>query len=185
MSGAKPRVDQCVALSGLSVKVLTITASTCSSSTVCGAPERYSSAKPFSRFSTNRDRHLPTVACETPTSAATAWLVLPPAQAKMIRDRNARLCGLDGRRAQRASVARSSESRISTAFGRPVRAMRTSIVACPNHPHRPEILGPPTIHTKLRIRTLVSIDSCAVLAPLDQPLIFSELIDKHFTRSAV
>ena len=128
-AGATPSVDQCVASFGFSVRVLTITASTCSSRTVCGAPERYSSAKPFNRSAMSRDRHLPTVACETPISVATAALVLPSAQPSTIRERNAKLCGLDGRRTQQAGVARSSSSSIRTALGRPVRAMRTSIVA--------------------------------------------------------
>ena len=95
------------------------------------------------------------MACEQPNSAATTRLVLPAAQANTILDRNAKLCGLEGRRAQRANVARSSSSRIRTAFGRPVRAMRTSIVACPNTPRFTEIPDPPTFHMNLRITTLV------------------------------
>src|ERR1700678_604642 len=119
---ARPLVDQCVALPGFSVNVLTITASTCSSRTVCGAPERYSSAKPFRRLATKRARHLPTVSAEQPNSAATAWLVLPCAQPNTILDRNAKLCGLNGRRAQRVRASRSSSSSVKTAFDRPVRA---------------------------------------------------------------
>ena len=114
---------------GFSVKVFTITASTWSSVTVRGTPERCSSARPFSRLATKRDRHLPTVAGLQPSSAATASLVLPSAQPSTILDRSARLWGLYGRRAQRASVSRSSSVSTRTAFGRPVRAIRTSIVA--------------------------------------------------------
>src|SRR4051794_32734296 len=48
---------------------------------VRGTPERCSSANPASRFATNLDRHLPTVAWEHRNSAATAWLLLPWAPA--------------------------------------------------------------------------------------------------------
>jgi len=79
---ARALVDQWVALRGLSVRVLTMTASTCSSSTVRGAPERYSSAKPFSRLATNRPRHLPTVASRMgrysgQSVAPRAWVTCP------------------------------------------------------------------------------------------------------------
>ena len=43
-------------------------------------------------------------------------------------DRNARLCGLDGRLAQRTKVWRSSSPRARVAFGQPDRAMRISII---------------------------------------------------------
>jgi hypothetical protein len=59
---AIPLVDQWVASAGFSVSVLTTIASTWSSVTVRGTPERCSSARPTSRLVTNRDRHLPTVA---------------------------------------------------------------------------------------------------------------------------
>src|SRR3974390_1302009 len=120
-----------------------------------GTPERCSSARPFNLLARNRDRHLPTVAGEQPNSAATARLVLPAAQAKTILDLNARLCELDGRRAQRASAPPSSLSRTRTAFGRPDRAMRTSIVACSNALEPTEIPDPPTFYKNLRISTLV------------------------------
>src|SRR3954447_22828420 len=131
------RVDQCVAPTGFWVRVFTTTASTWSSVTVRGTPERCSSANPTSRLATNRDRHLPTVASLHPSSAATAWLVLPWAHASTIRDRNARLWGLLGRRAHRSRVSRSSSDSTRAALGRPRSAMRTSIVA---HPER----GPTT-----------------------------------------
>src|SRR5215218_5852708 len=126
---AIPLVDQCVASTGCSVSVFTTTASTWSSVTVRGTPERCSSARPVSRLATNRDRHFPTVAWLQPNSAATTWFVLPSAQPNTILDRNARLCGLFGRRAQRPSVSRSSSERTRAALGRPRAAMRTSIVA--------------------------------------------------------
>ena len=121
---ATPRVDQCVASTGLSVRVLTTTASTWSSVTVRGAPLRCSSAKPFRRLVTNRERHLPTVAWLQPSSPATTWFGVPAAHASTILARNARLCGLLGRRAQRASVSRSSSERTRAALGRPRSAMR-------------------------------------------------------------
>jgi hypothetical protein len=138
------RVDQCVASAGLDVNVLSTTASTWSSVTVRGTPERCSSARPFSRFATNRARHLPTVAWLQPSSLATTWFVFPSAHANTILDRNARLWGLFGRRAQRPSVSRSSSLNTSGAFGRPRTAMRTPIVA---HPERgPRAQNSPTHH---------------------------------------
>ncbi len=90
---ASPLVDQCVASAGFSVKVFTITASTWSSVTVRGTPERCSSARPFSRLATNRERHLPTVVPVQPSSAATAWFVLPSAQPSTILDRKRQALG--------------------------------------------------------------------------------------------
>ena len=54
-------VDQCVALGGCSSSVVTITASTCASVIVRGAPGRGSSCSPSSRHCAKRRRHLPTV----------------------------------------------------------------------------------------------------------------------------
>ena len=68
--------------------------STFTSLTVRGRPGRGSSVRPSSRPTRNRDRHFATVSRETPTSAATAWFGAPATQARMIRDRSARDCGL-------------------------------------------------------------------------------------------
>ncbi len=68
-----------VASAGFSSRVFTITASTLSSVTVRAAPGRGSSNNPSRRFSTNRRRHLPTVAWFIRRSAATVWLVAPVA----------------------------------------------------------------------------------------------------------
>ena len=84
--------DQWVACSGVDSRVATTTSSTCSAVIVGLRPERGSSTNPSSRDSTNRDRHLPTVGIETPSCAATSLLVRPLAQAKTIRERNARAC---------------------------------------------------------------------------------------------
>jgi len=69
--------DQCVASGGVSSSVATITASTWASVIVRGAPGRGSSTSPSSRRATNRDRHLPTVGSDTPSSAAT-WVLVAP-----------------------------------------------------------------------------------------------------------
>jgi hypothetical protein len=116
--------DQCVASLGVSSRVATTTASTCSSVIVRGAPGRGSSTSPSSRRVTNRDRHLPTVGSDTPSSAATCLLVAPVAHASTIRQRNANAWELLARRDQRPSVARSSSVKINGALGRPVLAIR-------------------------------------------------------------
>lgn len=59
-------------------------------------PEQCTSTSPFSLLARNGTRHLPTVAGEQPTSAATTRFDLPSAQASTIFDRSARLCGLLG-----------------------------------------------------------------------------------------
>jgi hypothetical protein len=116
--------DQCVASLGVSSSVATTTASTCSSVIVRGAPERGSSTSPSNRRATNRDRHLPTVGSDTPSSLATCLLVAPVAQASTIRHRNANAWELLARRDQRSSVWRSSSVKINGALGRPVLALR-------------------------------------------------------------
>ena len=63
-------------------------------------PDRGSSTKPSNRDSTNRDRHLPTVGIETPSCAATSLFVKPVAQARTIREHNARACADFLRRTQ-------------------------------------------------------------------------------------
>jgi hypothetical protein len=116
--------DQCVASLGVSSRVATTTASTCSSVILRGAPGRGSSTSPSKRRATNRDRHLPTVGRDTPNSAATCLLVAPVAHARTIRHRSASAWELLARRDQRSSVPRSSSVNINGAFGRPVLAIR-------------------------------------------------------------
>lgn len=55
------RIHQCVAPSGIVSSVLAMTASTCVSLIVRGAPGRGASSSPSSRCSTNRARHFDTV----------------------------------------------------------------------------------------------------------------------------
>jgi hypothetical protein len=113
------RVDQCVAVAGRDSNVFTITSSTRSSVTVRGAPGRGSSDNPSRRRSTNRARHLPTVAVVTENRSATTMFGSPRAQASTIRDRSANACDDVGRRAHRRSVSRSSSLRSRAALGRP------------------------------------------------------------------
>ena len=112
--------DQWVACSGVDSSVATTTSSTCSAVIVGLRPDRGSSTKPSNRDSTNRDRHLPTVGIETPSCAATSWFVKPVAQARTIRERNARACADFLRRTHRSSCSVSSDVNSSNAFGRPV-----------------------------------------------------------------
>jgi hypothetical protein len=82
--------DQWVALAGLDSSVATSTSSTFSSVIEGGRPGRSSSTSPSRRDSTNRRRHLPTVACVTCNVAATSLFVAPDsAHAKTILARNA------------------------------------------------------------------------------------------------
>src|SRR5664279_5490532 len=67
-------------------------------------PDRGSSTKPSNRDSTNRDRHLPTVGIETPSCAATSLFVKPVAQARTIREHNARACADFLRRTQHDQI---------------------------------------------------------------------------------
>ena len=95
-----------------------ITFSTCSSVIVRGRPGRGSSLSPSSRSSRNRDRHLPAVAREIPSSAATALTGRPSAQASTIRDRSASACAVFRRRAQPSRTCRSSsDSTTGSSFG--------------------------------------------------------------------
>ena len=88
-SRAMMRVLQCVAPSGTDSSVLAITASTCASTIVRGAPVRGASSRPASRCSTYRARHLPTVCGVTRCRDATALLSWPSARARTLRARRA------------------------------------------------------------------------------------------------
>jgi hypothetical protein len=99
--------DQWVASAGVSSRVATITASTCSPVIVSGRPDRSSSDNPPSPAAMNRDRHFPAVAAWQPSAAATSLLSLPSAQASTIFARSASACADLARRACRSSVARS------------------------------------------------------------------------------
>jgi hypothetical protein len=122
------RVDQWVSwLGGGSSRVLVSTCSTWVSVIVRGRPGRGSSARPSSRWRTNRPRHLVTVWGQMPSCSATAWLVLPSAQASTILQRSARAWELLARRAQRCRVWRSSSVSTSGVFGLPRSAMPGSL----------------------------------------------------------
>jgi hypothetical protein len=116
ISLAIERVDQCVAFFGVLSKVLVTSAATCSSVTDRGPPEGGLSPRPAIRRSTNRARHRPT-ACDVDRSRSATSLFV--AHSKMIRHRNAHDFGVDRRRTQPSSAARSSSDNTSSAFGRP------------------------------------------------------------------
>ena len=117
---AMDRVLQWVASLGVVSSVSVITRSTSSSVTDLGRPLRGSSDRPSSLRSTNRERHLPTVSSDTPSSAPTAVLLLPSAHARTILARSAKACAVLGRRTHRSRVSRSSSSKISGGMGRPI-----------------------------------------------------------------
>src|SRR5581483_7431647 len=114
------RVLQWVALVGRVSSVRVTTRSTSASVTVRGAPGRGSSVSPSSRRATNRLRHVPTVAAQTPSRSATALLEVSPAQARTIRARRARRWVLLGRLAQRVRAWRSSSESTNSGFGRAI-----------------------------------------------------------------
>ena len=82
-----------------------------------GRPARSPSARPASRRSANRPRHLPAVTSVTPRSAATCLPEPPPAKASTIRARSASAGA--GPRDQRSSSSRSVSASTSLAAGRP------------------------------------------------------------------
>jgi hypothetical protein len=122
VSAAIEARDQCVACFGVRSSVATITASICSSPIVRGAPGRGSSSRPSRRLSTNRRRHLLTVAGTIPSLAATCVLSSPCEQASTIFDRNASDCADFARRDQPSNCSRSSPVNTNSALGRPVLA---------------------------------------------------------------
>ena len=81
--------DQCVASTGVCSRVSVTTSSTWALVIVHGTPGRCSSTNPCNRRSMNRPRHVPTVAPETPSFAATAVLSDPLALSSTIREHNA------------------------------------------------------------------------------------------------
>ncbi len=116
---ASSRLDQCVAPSGTSSKVLTTTASICASVIVRGTPGRGSSLSPANRAVTNRLRHFPTVTRVIPSSAATAILLLPSAHSSTMRARWAKPCAVLRRLAHPSNVRRSASVSTSGSLGLP------------------------------------------------------------------
>ena len=114
------RVDQRVASGGVRSKVATITRSMSASLTVRGAPGRGSSSRPSSPAWIKRARHLPTVWGVTPTRSATARLLMPCPDSRIIRARRAGPFALVVRRLQPTSVWRCSSLITSGALGRPI-----------------------------------------------------------------
>jgi hypothetical protein len=112
VSAAIVRVDQCVSWPRpFCVSVLVITTSTCSSVILRGAPGRGASARPSSRLSRNRDRHLRVISRDTPNRAATAVTGSVPAfsaQASTILARSASAWDVFRLRASASSAPLSS-----------------------------------------------------------------------------
>ena len=115
--------DQCVAFTGVCSNVATTTSSTRSSPIEGGRPGRSSSINPSSRLATNRVRHFVTVVGCTRNCAAMSLLDIPSAQPNTILQRCASTCDDFARRDHRSSCARSCAVRITSAGGRPVRAI--------------------------------------------------------------
>ncbi len=121
-SAAIVLVDQCVSCPRpLSVRVRVTSTSTCSSVIFRGAPGRGTSARPSSRRSMNRTRHLRTDSRDTPVLAATTVSGTVPdfsAQASTTRARSASDCDAVRLRTSASSDSRStSESSRGTSFG--------------------------------------------------------------------
>ncbi len=119
---------------GFQSSVRTITASTCASVIVRGAPGRGSSYKPSIRCARNRWRHLQTVVCDRCSRRATTVLSWRAAHANTMRARRAGPAAVRDRRASDSNRWRSSSVRMTAGLGRPVR-MRTSLYRS-THPQR-------------------------------------------------
>jgi hypothetical protein len=115
--------DQCVASTGVCSSVATTTSSIRSSPIEGGRPGRSSSINPSSRLRMNRVRHLVAVVGCTLDSTAMSLLDTPAAQPNTILHRSARACDDFARRDHRSNCARSAAVRITSAGGRPVRAI--------------------------------------------------------------
>jgi hypothetical protein len=76
----------------------------------------------------NRARHLPTVWIVTPSVSATAVLLSPSAQRRMIRARCAVACALFRRATKASRCALSASFKLNSAFGRPRIIIVTPIV---------------------------------------------------------
>ena len=120
VSPAIDRSDQWVASAGLVASVRSITSATLLSSMVRGRPGRGSSDSPSMRSVRKRRRHLPTVCALTPISAATALLLSPSAQRRIMRQRSDIERATRWRRTCASRNDRSPALRPSAAIGRPI-----------------------------------------------------------------
>ena len=90
VAAAIERVDQCVAFTGCSSRVLTTTRSTSESMILRGWPGRGSSCGASSAWRANRPRNLPAVDAVHPSHAAMSLLLSPSAATSTIRHRTVR-----------------------------------------------------------------------------------------------
>jgi hypothetical protein len=118
--------DQWVAFGGACSNVATTTRSTRSTEIEGGRPGRSSSTNPSRRRATNRLRHLVTVVGCTRRSAAICLLDTPSAHASTILHRCANACEDFARRDHRTNVSRSCAVNVTSAGGRPIRAIATA-----------------------------------------------------------
>ena len=100
--------------------------STVSSPISRGRPTRGSSSSPSTPVSTQRRRHLPTVAGLQPSRSAIAVSAAPSAAASTILARSASACDTVCRRVQRSNTCRSSPLISTTGGGRPRRPPGTA-----------------------------------------------------------
>ena len=113
------RIVQCVPSLGFVSSVLRTNCATRSSLIGRGRPGRNSSCKPQTSCSTNRRRHLPTVALVNPNWRAICMFVLPEALNKIILARLTSPAGRDRELARLSSCSRCSGRKTNSAFGRP------------------------------------------------------------------
>ncbi len=119
--------DQCVAFDGISSRVATITNSTWSTVIEGWRPGRSSSASPSRRCWASRVRHFVTMSVLTDNFSAISLLGSPSAHANTIRQRIATASDELRRRAHRVNWSRSASVSVTTAGGRPVRAMHDTL----------------------------------------------------------
>ena len=134
-AAAIDRVDQCVAPTGASSRVLTITSSTFSSVIRRGGPGLGSSSSPPNRRSANRRRHFDTVASVQPSEAAIDLFVSPAAAPRTIRHRSARDCDDLRRLTHRSSVSRSPAVSTTTTARRPLATTASNHRPQPHTPY--------------------------------------------------
>lgn len=126
-----PRELQRMASAGRLSNVCTMIASMRSSSIERGAPQRGFVVQPSTPCSTERRRHLPTVACANPKSAAMSLFCLPSAHARTIRARIASACAVLRRDASDCNFKRYRSSKTKAASCQP--ATQNSISDAKTH----------------------------------------------------
>ncbi len=116
-----------------------------------GASLRRASAEPAQAvLESQRSRHWLTVLRQTPKRSATAVMLSPSAKSKIIRDRKAAPCAVEGERTRPSSSTLSAGDKTRTRAATPMAILHNESIAIENQPNTD--LKTKTLRVKIRAK---------------------------------